>query len=78
LFLRVTTERNNMNTNTNTEFDAYSVDEFCRRHSLSRVKLYDLWKHGAGPKRMKIGSRTLVSKEAAADWRRQCEQESAA
>ena len=34
-------------------------------------------KDGRGPRMMKLGRRTLISAEAAADWRRQIELESA-
>lgn len=50
--------------------DAYSVQEFCSRHSISRATFYNLATAGTAPKTFKIGTRTLVSKEAAADWRR--------
>jgi hypothetical protein len=51
----------------------YSVDEFCSSHSISRAMFYKLRAEGKGPKTMSVGSRTLVSFEAAADWRRACE-----
>ena len=56
------------------EKDAYSVDEFCRRHDLSRAYLYLLWRRGQGPRFMQVGARRIVSKEAGADWRRSLEQ----
>jgi len=55
--------------------DAYSVDEFCRRHNLCRASFYNLVKAGRGPRIMKVGSRTLISIEAAAEWRRRMESE---
>jgi hypothetical protein len=39
---------------------------------------YKLKADGRGPRTMSVGSRTLVSIEAAADWRRACEGEVAA
>lgn len=57
------------------EKDSYSVDEFAERHGISRAYLYLLWKRGQGPRYMQIGARRLVSKEAAADWRRSVEQQ---
>lgn len=54
---------------------AYSVDEFCRDHGISRASYYNLRKAGRGPQEMKIGSRTLVSEEAATAWRRRMEAE---
>jgi predicted DNA-binding transcriptional regulator AlpA len=53
--------------------DAFSVREFCERHSISRSAFYISLKNGTGPRTMKVGTRTLVSREASADWRRQCE-----
>ncbi|WP_212566890.1 hypothetical protein [Aromatoleum tolulyticum] len=35
---------------------------------------YKLMKSGHGPRIMKVGTRTLISVEAAADWRRQMEE----
>ena len=55
--------------------DAYEIVEFCLRHGISRATLYNLWRDGKGPRRMKVGARTLISREAAEDWRRQCETE---
>jgi predicted DNA-binding transcriptional regulator AlpA len=55
----------------------YSVDEFCSAHAISRAMFYKLKAEGRGPKTMSVGSRTLVSMEAAAEWRRSCEGEAA-
>lgn len=52
---------------------AYSVDEFCSGHRINRSTFYRLLGSGKGPRVMKVGSRTLISLEAAADWRRECE-----
>lgn len=54
---------------------AYSVDEFCRLHRISRASLYNYWNAGVGPKIMRVGSRRLISVEAAEEWRRQREAE---
>jgi hypothetical protein len=60
----------NTTTPTGTETrDAYSVEEFCLRHAISRAFLYLLWKRGDGPAFMQLGSRRLISCEAAAEWR---------
>jgi hypothetical protein len=48
---------------------AYSVGEFCMAHRISRSKLYQMWAAGSGPRVMRIGSKVLVTVEAAADWR---------
>jgi excisionase family DNA binding protein len=52
---------------------AYSIAEFCRAHGVSRAFVYALLKRGEGPAVMKVGRRTLVSVEAAAEWRRRME-----
>ncbi len=59
------------------EVQAQTVDEFCQSHRISRGTFYNLLKDGRGPRVMKIGSRTLISAEAAVDWRRRMEQPSA-
>jgi predicted DNA-binding transcriptional regulator AlpA len=51
----------------------YSVDEFCSAHAISRAMFYKLRADGRAPRTMSVGSRTLISYEAAADWRRSCE-----
>lgn len=52
---------------------AFTVDEFCQLHGVSRGTFYNLLKDGRGPVIMKIGARTLVSEEAATAWRRRME-----
>ena len=47
----------------------------CREHHISRSYLYLLWNEGREPRRTKVGRRTLISGEAAADWRRKLEAE---
>lgn len=54
---------------------AYTVSSFCEEHHISRSYLYRLWSEGRGPRRTKLGRRTLISGEAAAAWRRQMEAE---
>jgi hypothetical protein len=51
----------------------YSVLEFCRVHGISRAHFYNLVREGLGPRLMKAGRRTLISHEAAEDWRRRME-----
>lgn len=46
----------------------YSVRDFCAAHSLSRSFLYRLVKEGLGPKLLKVGSKTLISREEARRW----------
>lgn len=52
------------------EKQAYSVQQFCEAHSLSRATFYRLIQLGTAPAVMKCGKRTLISKEAAEEWRR--------
>lgn len=52
--------------------DAYSILEFCQRHDLSRSSYYNLPPEQR-PREMRIGSRVLISREAAAEWRRKLE-----
>jgi predicted DNA-binding transcriptional regulator AlpA len=57
--------------------DAFSIPEFCHRNSMSRGTFYNLDKIGKAPRTMRFGQKVLISKEAAADWRREREAESA-
>jgi hypothetical protein len=52
--------------------DAFTVNEFCARHRIS-VQLYYKNRQQM-PRTFRIGTRVLISKEAAAAWRRQREQ----
>jgi hypothetical protein len=54
--------------------DAFSVDEFCARHRISVQLFYKNRKQM--PRTFNVGTRVLISKEAAAAWR--CEREQAA
>jgi hypothetical protein len=49
---------------------AYSIEEFCRSHGISVDLYFKLQRQGLGPRTFKAGSRTLISVEAAAEWRR--------
>lgn len=55
---------------TEQQIDAMGIDQFCVRHGISRPTFYKLLNAGSGPKIMKVGTRTLISAEAAAEWRR--------
>lgn len=48
---------------------AYSIDEFCAAHTISRAHFHNLQKSGDGPAIFKAGKRTLISVEAARAWR---------
>jgi predicted DNA-binding transcriptional regulator AlpA len=56
-----------------TDILAFSIPEFCRRHGISRAHFYNLSKNGYAPAVMRVGRRTLISAEAAAEWRRRME-----
>jgi hypothetical protein len=56
---------------------AYSIDEFCKAHRISRAMYYKLDSQGLGPRVMRVGTRAIISKESAADWRRDREAEGA-
>jgi len=51
--------------------DAYSVQEFCRRHRISVQLFYKNRKQML--RSFNIGCRVLISREAAAAWRRERE-----
>jgi hypothetical protein len=53
--------------------DAFSVSEFCQRHGFSKGFLYSEWRLGRGPRFMQAGDRRIITREAAADWRRERE-----
>jgi hypothetical protein len=53
--------------------DAYSIGEFCARHSISPQLFYKLRPQGLMPMTFNVGTRVLISKEAAAAWRRERE-----
>jgi predicted DNA-binding transcriptional regulator AlpA len=49
---------------------ALSIPEFCKAHGISEAFFYKLKKQGEGPREMKVGARTLITFESAAEWRR--------
>ena len=51
--------------------DAYSVAEFCSRHRISVQLFYKNRK--LMPRTFNVGTRVLISREAAAAWRRERE-----
>ena len=53
----------------------FSVPAFLSEHGISRSLFYRLVKEGRGPRITKINDRTLISAEAAAEWRTRMEQE---
>ncbi len=53
--------------------EALSVNEFCASHGICRASFYNLLKAGVGPRLMKVGRRTLISVNAAREWRERLE-----
>jgi hypothetical protein len=56
---------------------ALSIRAFCVLHDLSEDMFFKMQRDGWGPRAMKVGSRTLISSEAAAEWRRSREEAAA-
>jgi predicted DNA-binding transcriptional regulator AlpA len=52
-----------------------SIPAFVAEHGISRSLFYKLLKKGRGPRITKVEGRTLVSAEAAAEWRARMERE---
>jgi predicted DNA-binding transcriptional regulator AlpA len=57
------------------ETNAFSIEQFCQSHGISRAKFYLLRAENRAPREMKVGTRTLISVEAAEAWRRRMEAE---
>jgi hypothetical protein len=51
------------------DLDAYSIEEFCRRHSISRSTYYLIQSEGTGPDEGHVKNRVVISKESALEWR---------
>lgn len=47
----------------------FTIPGFCAEHHISKAFLYKLIKDGKAPRLFKVGRRTLISAEAASDWR---------
>ena len=58
--------------------DAFSIATFCRRNAISESFYHKLQQQGLGPRILRLGTRTLITREAAAAWRREREAETAA
>jgi len=48
---------------------AYSIREFCAAHRLSESMYFKMRALGLGPREMIVGTRKLISQEAASEWR---------
>lgn len=53
--------------------NAYSIKRFCESHDISIPTFFRLRKIGKGPKVIKLGRKVLISREAAAEWRKNME-----
>jgi hypothetical protein len=51
-------------------FAVFTIAEFCRAHRISQSMYFKLRALGLGPREMMVGTRKLISLEAAADWRK--------
>jgi hypothetical protein len=49
---------------------AYSIRQFCRDHNISESMYFKMRAMGLGPREMAVGTRRLITKEAAAEWRK--------
>ncbi len=49
--------------------DCFTIAEFCQRNRISRQFYSKLREQGKGPKEMRLGSRVLITREAADAWR---------
>jgi predicted DNA-binding transcriptional regulator AlpA len=47
---------------------SYTVNEFCQRYGLGRVKFYGMIARGEGPPIIKLGGSTRISVEMAEAW----------
>jgi hypothetical protein len=52
------------------ECDAASIVTFCRRHSISVAKYYELKATGRGPVESLVDGRIIITKENQEAWRR--------
>jgi hypothetical protein len=48
---------------------AFSIREFCDANGISHGTYFNMRRRGEGPREMRIGSRVLITAEAAAEWR---------
>jgi predicted DNA-binding transcriptional regulator AlpA len=60
----------NQRSNASAERRAFSLNAFCETHGISRAMFYKLLKAGRAPRFAKVGSKVLITTEAAAEWLR--------
>jgi hypothetical protein len=49
---------------------ALSIERFCDEYDICRGTFHKLQRTGKGPKIMKVGTRTLITRSAALEWER--------
>jgi hypothetical protein len=49
---------------------AFTIQEFCDAHRISRSQFYRLREKGIGPKEKSVLGKTIITAESAAAWRR--------
>jgi hypothetical protein len=59
------------------EKNAFTINEFCERNSISKPQYFRLRAQGKGPRTFKNGTRDRISQEAETDWIRRMEAENA-
>jgi hypothetical protein len=60
------------------DIEAFTIDQFCLAHGISKRHFYDLKNAGKAPRLMQIDRSIRIARDAAADWRREREAEAAA
>jgi hypothetical protein len=56
---------------------SYTVSQFCESEKISRVRLYDLWKAGVGPKFYYNGKRRIIPHSARIEFQQRMMAETA-
>jgi hypothetical protein len=55
----------------------FTIKTFCIAHDLSEAMFFKMREMGIGPREMRVGTRVLITFEAAADWRAERERAAA-
>ncbi len=56
---------------------ALDVSSFCEKFGISQSFFYKLKRQGKAPRTLKVGSRRIITAEAADEWQRDMEQSQA-
>jgi len=51
------------------EREAYTIEEFCRSHAISRGTFFNMRATGTGPREKRAMGRVLITKDSAREWR---------